>query len=138
MSQETVTLKRTITHTDDQGNEISEPTVIETSFDVTWPEARDESYDAFFEDEAARWQNELRGLQSKIKSAAGAYITTNETADGLQEYMDAYKISVRTHGGGRRKEVQVTAEALETAGVSMEQMQRLAESLGLKITNPDD
>lgn len=137
MAREEIKIKRTYTETDEQGNEISAPVEIEGVFSVEWPEARDESYERFFENEDAIWQNELRGLQTKVKQAAGSYILTNASADGLQEYMDDYTISTRSSGGGRKKEIKVTQDALTEAGVSMEQMENLAALLGMKVISAE-
>lgn len=137
MAEETFSVKRTFTPTDDQGNEIGDPVELVGEVTIDWPEARDESYERFFETEAAMWENELRGLQTKVKQAVGSYLLSNEGAEGLQEYIDTYQIGVRSHGGGRKKEIRVTDEALEQAGVDREQMESLAAALGLKIVDDE-
>lgn len=138
MAEETFSVKRTFTPTDDQGNAIGDKIELEGEVTVDWPEARDEAYERFFESEAAMWENELRGLQTKVKQAVGSYLLSNEGNEGLQEFIDSYQIGVRSHGGGRKKEIQVTDEALEEAGVDMDQMQSLAKALGLKIVTNNE
>lgn len=137
MAQETFSIKRTITPTDDQGNQIGDSFEVEGSVTVDWPDQRDDSYFRFFENETAIWENELRGLQTKVKQAAGSYLLANESADGLQEHIDSYLIGTRSHGGGRRKEIPVTSDALAQVGVSMEQMENLAALLGLKVVSKE-
>ena len=136
MPAESITVKRTFQPVGEDGEKTGDAVAYEGTFTYEFPTESGEDYEAQFESPKARWQHELRGLKNRIKQAAGSYLLANEGGDGIQGFMDEYQIGER-QSGGRKKELAVTPDQLAAAGISTENMGKLAEILGIKVNMSD-